>query len=155
MLPEIVHRFMLRHRNLPHATLPDTNGNPASAEICTAALACDRKCCKRNVEALLDYAAGTPSPAKAYSQIMCTLDVELPGSTIPAEKMNAEQRFNSMGAYDRRPTGFARQASAHVSVHSKNNGTIVEAQSLLLSDLEANLILPWPPGDRRTGERWE
>ena len=121
MLAEIVHRFMLRHRNLPHATLPDTNGNPASAEICTAALACDRKCCKRNVQALLDYAAGTPSPAKAYSQIMCTLDVELPGSTIPAEKMNAEQRFNSMGAYDRRPTGFARQASAHVSVYSKTN----------------------------------
>ena len=120
MLAEVVHRFMLRHRNLPHATFPDGNGKPVSVETCTAALA-GRTCCKRNVKALLDHAAAAPpgtSPEKVYSQIMSTLDVEVPGTTIPAEKMNAEQRFNSMGAQDRRPTGFARQAAAHVAVHS-------------------------------------
>ena len=122
-LGEIVHRFLLKHRQPPHSTFPRQAQPEPSPDACKAviALAKRRPCCVRHMKNIIAHAnAEAPgrAPERGYARSMRTLDRQIPGASIPAEKMHAEQRFHSMESSDRKPSGFARQASAHVGVHS-------------------------------------
>lgn len=120
-LSEIIHRFVLRHRQLPHYMLPTRQQDLPSDDACSEALALakERPCCVRNVQGVVDHARARPAPERAFGQAMKTLDRRVPAASIPAEKMHAEQRFHSLKSGQRKPTGFSRQATAHVCVHSQ------------------------------------
>ena len=99
-LSEIIHRFVLRHRQLPHSTLPTQQQDLPPDDACRAALAFaeERPCCVRNVQGVVDHARARPAgrePERAYGQAMKTLDRRVPAASIPADKCmpNSDSRL--------------------------------------------------------------